>query len=178
MGTAIPAARQVCRPAVTGTTPARPRRASARQCDEAPPCMRWRGLALPRGPGHPIARGPHASRLPPVSGSRCQHRLPGPSRDAPGCPGAEPVFSGEEFLLPTAPAAQGLSVICSRFFCRPQDIRRLSPVHGSFPLDCAQVHPQLLWMTGSPTPSRGCGACGSVVTASLLRRFAEAARRS
>ncbi len=59
--------------------------------------------------------------------------------------GLEPVFCGEEFLLPTAPAAQGLSVISSRFFCRPQDICRLSPVHSSFPLAYAQVCPQSVW---------------------------------
>ena len=59
--------------------------------------------------------------------------------------GLEPVFCGEEFLLPTAPAAQGLSAISSRFFCRPQDICRLSPVHSSFPLAYAQVCPQSVW---------------------------------
>jgi hypothetical protein len=51
--------------------------------DEAPPCMRWRGLALPRCPGQPIARQPLAPRPPPVSRSRRLCRSP----DLPAFPG-------------------------------------------------------------------------------------------
>jgi hypothetical protein len=83
-----------------------------------------------------------------------QRQAPAVSTGRPALPaspsvslGPEPVFSGEEFLLPTAPTAQGLSAISSRFFCRPQDICRLSPVHSSFPLDHAQVCPHFLWIT-------------------------------
>jgi len=106
------------------------------------------GPRLAPRPWSPDCSG--AERLAATTGVRlrCQHRSPGPSRVALGFPWADPVFSGEEFLLPTAPVAQGFSVISSRFFCRPQDIYRLSPVHGSFPLNCAQVRPQLLWITG------------------------------
>jgi hypothetical protein len=44
--------------------------------------------------------------------------------------GADPVFSGDRFLLPIESAAQGLSVRTSRFFSHPQDICCLSSVHG------------------------------------------------
>ena len=91
--------------------------------------------------------------------------------------GLEPVFSGEEFLLPTAPAAQGFSGISSRFFCRPQDICRLSPVHSSFPLAYAQVCPQSVWTDRSEcVPSSGC-EFKAANTGSPLRSAAEVARR-
>ena len=63
-----------------------------------------------------------------------------------GLPREDPVFSGEEFLLPIGPAAQGLSARSSRFFFHPHDICRLSPMHSNFPLRRAQAYPQNLWM--------------------------------
>jgi hypothetical protein len=62
-----------------------------------------------------------------------------PFRRSRGFPRADPVFSGERFLLPIGWAAQALSARTSRFFCRPQDIWRLSPVHGNFPPRRPQV---------------------------------------
>jgi hypothetical protein len=104
--------------------------------------------------GPRLCPGALASRLlrgrTPRSYHQCQILAVSTGRPAlPASPpvslGLEPVFCGEEFLLATAPAAQGLSAISSRFFCRPQDICRLSPVHSSFPLAYAQVCPQSVW---------------------------------
>jgi len=39
-----------------------------------------------------------------------------------------------EFLLPRTPAAQGLPLTFSRFFCHPQDIGLLSPAAAVYPL--------------------------------------------
>ena len=93
---------------------------------------------VPRG-----ATGRQAPRRP--------RRLPGPSIVPEVSLGADPVFSGERFLLPIGRAAQGLFPRSSRFFCRPQDICCLSPVHGRFPPRSAQLRPQLLGITGPPT---------------------------
>ena len=115
--------------------------------DEAPPCMRWRGLALPhrpgrrllgnlccvalpRRPGEPIAQLPCAARAPLVPDSRHAVRSPRPCCVPSVSLGADPVFSGERFLLPIESAAQGLSARTSRFFSHPQDICCLSSVHG------------------------------------------------
>jgi hypothetical protein len=118
------------------------------------------GGSMRRGPSMYEMEGPRlcpgalATRLlrgrTPRSYHQCQILAVSTGRPAlPASPpvslGLEPVFCGEEFLLATAPAAQGLSAISSRFFCRPQDICRLSPVHSSFPLAYAQVCPQSVW---------------------------------
>jgi hypothetical protein len=71
--------------------------------------------------------------------------------DPPGVPRvtpeANPVFSSESFLRPVASAAQGFSRITSRFFCHPQDIWCLSPVHTTSPLCRAQIRPQIPGIT-------------------------------
>ena len=132
-----------------------PRRGTALYGDEAPPCMRWRGLALPRSPGcrslSCSCRSLSCDELrdvPPVLGSRRLRQSPGPSSGPVVSLGADPVFSGERFLLPTHCAAQDLSARTSRFFSHPQDICCLSSVHGRFPLRRAQVYPQDLGITG------------------------------
>jgi hypothetical protein len=87
---------------------------------------------------------------PPVSDSRLPRRSPGPSVVPEVSLGADPVFSGERFLLPIGGVAQGLSQRSSRFFFHPQDIYRLSPVHGNFPPGRPQIRPQILWITDRP----------------------------
>jgi hypothetical protein len=98
----------------------------------------WRAL---RCPGKPIAR-------PPCATSRSCPRNPASPvnaglLDPPGVPRvspeADPVFSSERFLRPVERATQALSAITSRFFCHPQDIRCLSPVHPISPPDRAQL---------------------------------------
>jgi hypothetical protein len=182
-------------------------------CDEAPPCMRWRGLALShhaslarfpapascgvtcpadladrlpgrrlrrdsrratfadRSPGHLVRLGSRLAALtsrspsclvrrgvrpspwqpiarPPCATWRSCPRNPASPvnaglLDPPGVlrvtPEADPVFSSEEFLRPAVHATQALSAITSRFFCHPQDILRLSPVHPKSPPRRAQV---------------------------------------
>jgi hypothetical protein len=78
--------------------------------------------------------------------SRRLRQSPGPSGVPLVSLGADPVFSGEEFLLPTECAAQAFSARSSRFFRHPQDIRRLSHVHGRFPPLHAQAVHKLLWI--------------------------------
>ena len=88
---------------------------------------------------------------------RPPRRLPGPSVVPKVALGADPVFSGERFLLPIGSAAQGLSARTSRFFSHPQDICCLSPVHGRFPPSSAQLRPQLPGIAGSLTSAPGSG---------------------
>ena len=71
--------------------------------------MRWRGLALPRGPGHPIARGPNASQPPPVSDSAV-------STGRPALPASPSVSLG---LNPSS--------VVRNFYCQPH------PLHKAFP---------------------------------------------
>jgi hypothetical protein len=96
----------------------------------------------------PIAQKLSAAWRHRSSGSRRPRRLPGPSIVPLVSLGADPVFSGERFLLPIGSAAQALSARTSRFFSRPQDICCLSPVHGGFPPRSTQLRPQLLGITG------------------------------
>jgi hypothetical protein len=133
---------------------ASPRRQATLNGDEAPPCMRWRGLALPRSPSRrslslqlPYVNCNVPRGAPPVSASRRPRRSPSPSSVPLVSLGADPVFSGERFLLLTECIAQGLSARSSRFFSHPQDICCLSSVHGRFPPDRAQVYPQVLRKT-------------------------------
>jgi len=90
----------------------------------------------------PCAAWRHRCQIP-----RRPRRLPGPSVVPVVSLGADPVFSGERFLLPLSSGAQGLSARSSRFFGHPQDICCLSPVHGCFPPGHAQVRPQQLGIT-------------------------------
>jgi hypothetical protein len=110
-----------------------------------PPRIAWR---LPRRISKPIAQKLSAAWRHRSSGSRRPRRLPGPSIVPLVSLGADPVFSGERFLLPIGSAAQALSARTSRFFSRPQDICCLSPVHGGFPPRSTQLRPQLLGITG------------------------------
>jgi hypothetical protein len=102
-----------------------------------------------RCPGRPIAR-------PPCATSRSCPRNPASPvnaglLDPPGVPRvspeADPVFSSERFLRPVERATQALSAISSRFFCHPQDIQRLSPVHRISPPDHAQLFHRFLGIT-------------------------------
>ena len=131
--------------------PLPPLRIWAPNGDEAPPCMRWRGLAYaaPPWPADCSAAACYVALTSqhwhsdcsdalcyvatPVSESRYPRRSPGPSIVPVVSLGADPVFGGERFLLPIGCGAQGLSERSSRFFSHPQDICCLSRVHGSFP---------------------------------------------
>jgi hypothetical protein len=156
----------VCRPSAAGITAP----SATLNGDEAPPCMRWRGLALPRSPSCrslslqlPYVNCNVPRGAPPVSASRRPRRSPSPSSVPLVSLGADPVFSGERFLLLTQCLAQGLSARSSRFFSNPQDICCLSSVHGRFPPHRAQVYPQVLRKTGTQ------GALGAVQRCGALR---------
>jgi len=150
-----------------------PRRSATLNGDEAPPCMRWRGLALPRGPSYRLLSCRVLRGVPPVSASRRPRQSPGPSSVPLVSLGADPVFSGEEFLLPTEAVAQGLSARSSRFFSHPQDICCLSSVHGRFPPSRSQVYPQHLRMTGVPEVSE----CSSWRAPLVLSAYWQLAQR-
>jgi hypothetical protein len=97
--------------------------------------------------GHRVLRG--GRRL-----SEPRHQPVTRPSDVPRvAPEADPVFSGEEFLLRIEGAAQGFSARSSRFFSHPQDICCLSPVHVRFPLRHTQARPQKLWITPQPDRS-------------------------
>jgi hypothetical protein len=158
---------------------ASPRRHATLNGDEAPPCMRWRGLALPHSPScrslscscRTLSRDePRGS--PPVSASRRPRQSPSPSSVPSVSLGADPVFSGERFLLLTQCIAQELSARSSRFFSHPQDICCLSSVHGRFPPHRAQVYPQVLRKTRSPiTVTVGANAAGPTMSQRTKRQF-------
>ena len=120
-----------------------------------PPCA----ARLPRCPGIPIAQLPCAARPHRLPVSRRPRRLPSTSGVPRVSPEADPVFSGERFLLPMPLAAQGLSARTSRFFSRPQDICCLSPVHSRFPPRRAQLRPQGRGITGRWSAGAGLPPC-------------------
>ena len=101
---------QVCRLAVTGTTPARPRRVSACPCDEAPPCMRWRGLAFAPGPWPPDCSG--AERLAATTSVRFWL----------SAPVARPFPRRPRFPWDLNPSS-----VVRNFYCQPP------PLHKAFP---------------------------------------------
>jgi hypothetical protein len=138
------------------------------KCDEAPPCMRWRGLALPRGPSLPIARGPNASQLPPVSDSAV-------STGRPALP-----------ALPSVSLGLNPSSVVRNFYCQlhpphkafPPSLQDSFVVHrtsGVYPLCTVPfhwtMHRSVHSCCGQPT-----GRPDSAAAGSLLRRFAEVAR--
>jgi len=116
-------------------------------------CARSPGKPITRPRrGKPIARLRRVPRSAAVVGTQSEsgkRRSPRPARRFRVAPEADPVFSSERFLRPAEHGAQGLSGITSRFFCHPQDVWRLSPVHAISPLLRAQLGPQILGITTS-----------------------------
>jgi hypothetical protein len=128
-----------------------------RPCRETPlQSVSSAGRAQRRGPSMYEMEGPRLAPLPwsadcsatagpaATTGFKIPPSAPvaRPSRVPRVAPRADPFFSGERFLLPSALPAQGLCATTSRFFCHPQDIRCLSPVHNRFPPPRPQVYPQ------------------------------------
>jgi hypothetical protein len=125
------------------------------------------GVTCARSPGRPIARPrrdepiarlrrvPRSAAVVGTQSESGKRRSPRPARRFRVAPEADPVFSSERFLRPAEHAAQGFSGITSRFFCHPQDIRRLSPVHALSPLLRAQLDPQFPGITASESGPAG-----------------------
>ena len=95
-----------------------PRQGATLNGDEAPPCMRWRGLALPRMPRLPIARPPRAAW-------RSPHR--------PGKPIARPPQAA--WRLPRRPDKPIAQMPCSawRHRCQIPAVRASLPALAAFP---------------------------------------------
>jgi hypothetical protein len=150
--------------------------------DEAPPCMRWRGLAWPCGPGCRLLgyRVPHDPH-------RCQASAANSGRPVvlavPGFPpGRSPSSVVRAVLLPTRRRAQGLRAGIPRFFFHPQDICRLSPVRCSFP----PAHPQPVHSlarrvpparAAGPEPTEGAGGAPAACPSARSRRIVPSCRR-
>jgi hypothetical protein len=103
------------------------------QKDEAPPCMRWRGLASPTRPWWPVARLPCATRLP-LAACRAAESPVSRASAPPGvASGVSTSSVVKQFYRCVWPGHKAFGQDRRRKFSRPQDICRLSPVRLRFP---------------------------------------------
>ncbi len=93
--------------------------------NEAPPCMRWRGLVGPRRPGLTVAWLPGATSRPPGPDAR-RNRFPDISR-VPGLPRVVPVSNGEYIFTASASTARAWAnyFLSSRY---PHSFHRIARV--------------------------------------------------
>ncbi len=101
------------------------------QKDEAPACMRCRGLAC-RAAGAPIARRLVPARSPAGSDTLLKCRFPGLPAVPESPPGAS-VFGSDEVLLPDRCPPQGLCRSFFKILSLSTGHARLSPGHLCFP---------------------------------------------
>ena len=107
------------------------------QSGEAPPCMRWRGLARPRRTSWPVAWRCRTAHRPPGPGTRARDRSPG-SFHVPGvAPKWCPFPNGDNISTASAGTAQEPAASHFTFFRYSQRNPRET---GSFPHSAAVIH--------------------------------------